>query len=577
MNYRFSYLSLGMFVAGVVIITLLSTLNQAPATYKATEVRFCYGDSLEWKNPTYSTAHWQRNFYDSSGVFWIRLVVNIAQKPQRFEPQGITVDFTGVYEVYWDGQLLGRNYNPRKTTRTVQYAPLHGLFLIPDSLGKAGRHEVALRVRYFKNYGKSPHLLESDYTDLNVGNYLALAQDNLISTAYVHIIAGVFLVIGLYYFFIFIVSNRHLRFLLFAIICMSFFALLIVEHLRFYYYYHFTFHYTRLVIIALLTLSISVLLPLFFMHRFPFKYKLRVIGAMLAMILPIWIFAQGIDPKTSYTMLVSFGVSLFLVLRAMQQRIEGSAEALLGIVVFFIAFVWLDNYDLKLFLGFGFLIIFMLLSLSIQMRKQRQEYEASLVHSSRLELEILKKNIQPHFLMNSLTSIIAWIDDDPAVGTRFIAALAEELEILIDVSSKKLIPLQREVELCESYLEVMSLRKEVNYTLYTVGVKPDDLIPPALIHTAIENGITHNHDKDGKMAFYLSFAQNRYQRHYTLMSVGVHRKTVAKKTGGTGLKYMEARLQESFPNRWQLLSKPIEGGWQTEFFIYNRETGVGSR
>jgi LytS/YehU family sensor histidine kinase len=288
---------------------------------------------------------------------------------------------------------------------------------------------------------------------------------------------------------------------------------------------------------------------------------------MLVVILPIWVFAQGIDPKTSYTMLVSFGVSLFLVVRAMRQHIEGSTEALLGIAVFFWAFVWLDNYDLKLFLGFGFLIIFMLLSLSIQMRKQRQDYEASLVHSSRLELEILKKNIQPHFLMNSLASIIAWLDDDPAVGTQFIAALAEELEILIDVSSKKLIPLQREIELCESYLEVMSLRKEVNYTLHTVGINPDDMIPPALIHTAIENGITHNHDKDGKMEFYLSFAQSKQQRHYTLVSAGVHRKTIAKKTGGTGLKYMEARLQESFPDCWQLHSKPIEGGWQTEFII----------
>lgn len=566
-NYHFSYLSLSLFVASIVMIILLSTLNSAPTTYKARKVRFCYGDSIVWKNPNYSTAHWQQNFHDQEGVFWVRFEVNIPSPAPTFEPQGMTIDFTGAYDVYWDGHLLGRNYNQTKASKRVRYAPLHRLFLIPDSLGKVGAHQVALRVNHFKNYGKSPNLLVSDYTDFNVGSYLALAQDNLINTAYVHIIAGIFLVIGVYYFFIFMVSNRHLRFLLFAIICVSFFALLIVEHLRFHYYYSYTFHYTRLVIIALLTLGISLLLPLFFMHRFPFKYKLRVTVAMLLVILPIWFFAQGIDPKTSYTMLVSFGVSLFLVVRAMRQRIEGSTEALLGIVVFFGAFVWLDNYDLKLFLGFGFLIVFMLLSLSIQMRKQRQDYEASLVHSSRLELEILKKNIQPHFLMNSLASIIAWIDDDPAVGTRFISALAQELEILIDVSSKKLIPLQREIELCESYLEVMSLRKEVNYTLHTTGINPEDLIPPALIHTAIENGITHNHDKDGKMEFYLSFSQNQQQRRYKLVSKGVHRKTIAKKTGGTGLKYMEARLQESFPDCWQLLSNPIEEGWQTEFII----------
>lgn len=564
----FSYLSLGMFAASCAVIILLSTMSSTP-TYKADNVRFHYGDSLAWKSTNYNSAHWQRSFYDSSGVFWIRLTINITQVPPVFEPQGMTVDFTGAYDVYWDGQLLGRNYTPQKNdTQNQLYAPLHRLFLIPDSLGKQGRHQVALRVNDFKNYGKSPNLLVSDYTDLNVGNYLALAQNDIINTAYVHIIAGIFLVIGLYYFFIFVVSNRRLRFLLFAIICVSFFTLLIFEYLRFHYYYNYTFHYTRLVTIALLTLCISALLPLFFMYRFPFKYKLRVMAAMLAAIIPIWIFAKGIDPKTSYTVLVSFGVSLFLVIRAMRQHIVGSFEALLGIAVFFLAFFWLKNYDLKLFLGFGFLIIFMLLSLSIQMRKQRKDYEASLVHSSRLELEMLKKNIQPHFLMNSLASIIAWIDDDPAIGTRFIAALAQELEILIDVSSKKLIPLAREIQLCQSYLEVMSLRKEVVYLLHTEGINPDDLVPPALIHTAVENGITHNHECDGKMEFFLGFEQLKNQRKYTLISSGKTRKTIAKKTGGTGLKYMEARLQESFPNQWELRSRPVEQGWKTEIVIF---------
>lgn len=560
-----SFLSLSIFALSCLTIIILSNLR-ASSTYKAQDVHICYGDSLAWKNPAYESDHWQRSFHDSSGVFWIRLLVKIDQKPQAFQPQGLAIDFTGAYDAYWDGQLIGQSY--RKTSsQNPLAAPLHQLFLIPDSLGQQGTHLIALRVHNFKNYSKSSNLLDSDYTDLNVGNFLSLAQNDIIVTSYVHIIAGIFLVIGLYYFFIFMVSNRHLRFMLFAIICVSFFALLIFEYLRFHYYYNYTFHYTRLITIALLTLNIATLLPLFFMYRFPFRYKLRVMGGLLGVVAIIWIFIQGFDPKTSYTILVSFGVSLFLVIRAIHQHIEGSFEALLGILVFFIAFVFLDNYDLKLFLGFGFLIIFMLLSLSIQLRKQRKDYEASLVHSSRLELEILKKNIQPHFLMNSLASLVAWMDDDPTMGTQFIAALAQELEILIDVSSKKLIPLAREIQLCQSYLKVMSLRKEVDYCLHIQGVRQDDLVPPALIHTAIENGITHNKECDGKMDFFLRFTQNKYTRKYTLTSSGQTRETVTRKTGGTGLKYMEARLQESFPNQWQLYSRPVAKGWQTEIII----------
>ncbi|OJJ22962.1 hypothetical protein BKI52_01005 [marine bacterium AO1-C] len=563
---RFSYLSLVVFIFSVGLVVLLANVS-LPATNKASDVHTCYGDSLQWKLPDYQSQSWTRNFQDSVGTFWVRATINIQKPTQALTPQGLSIDFTGIYELFWDGQLIGRNYPSSKTPQSVASASLHHLFIIPDSLHQQGQHLIALRVFRFKNYGKSNNPLESDYTDLNVGNYLTLAQQDIIITAYVHIIAGIFLVIGLYYTFIFLVGNRHLRFLLFAIICLSFFTLLIFEYLRFHYYYHYSFHYIRLVIIALLTLIIAALLPLFFMHRFPFGYKQRVMGGMLSIVALIWIFVKGFDPKTSYTILISFSVSLFLVIRAIRQSILGSFEALLGIIVFFVAFFLLNSYDLKLFLGFGFLIVFMLLSLTIQMREQRREYEASLVHSSRLELEMLKKNIQPHFLMNSLASVIAWMEDDPKVGTQFIAALAQELEIMIDVSSKKLIPVAREIQLCESYLLVMSLRKEINYQFNTEGILPQDLIPPALIHTAVENGITHNQDYNGEMSFFLSFEKTKHQRKYTLISSGQSRRTIAKKTGGTGLKYMEARLQESFPNRWELHSEAITQGWKTEIVI----------
>ncbi len=563
---RFSYLSFVVFLFSVGLVVLLANVD-LPATKKASLVHTRYGDSLKWKQPQYIEKDWTTNFRDSIGTFWIRLKVDIQHRPQSLVPQGLSIDFTGTYEVFWDGYLIGRNYPDDQIPQKVTSAPLHQLFMIPDSLYRPGKHLIAMRVFRFENYGKSSNPLESDYTDLSLGNYLALAQQDIIITAYVHIIAGVFLVIGLYYTFIFLVGNRHLRFLLFAIICLSFFTLLIFEYLRFHYYYPYAFHYTRLVVIALLTLIIAALLPLFFMHRFPFHYKQRVMGSMLGIIVLIWIFVPGFDPKTSYTILVSFSVSLFLVIRAMRQSIMGSLEALLGIIVFFVAFFLLNSYDLKLFLGFGFLIVFMLLSLTIQMREQRKEYEASLVHSSRLELEMLKKNIQPHFLMNSLASVIAWMEDDPKVGTQFIAALAQELEIMIDISSKKLIPLSREIQLCESYLLVMSLRKEIKYLFHTEGINPQDLIPPALIHTAVENGITHNQDLDGEMRFSLHFEENKQGRKYTLIASGKSRQTVAKKTGGTGLKYMEARLQESFPNRWKLYAQPIAQGWKTEIII----------
>ena len=88
------------------------------------------------------------------------------------------------------------------------------------------------------------------------------------------------------------------------------------------------------------------------------------------------------------------------------------------------------------FPAFGVLIVCLLASLSLQSKKQRRQHETALVNAARLEIELLKKNIQPHFLMNTLTSVMEWIEEDPTTGVKFIEALADEFRILSEVSNR---------------------------------------------------------------------------------------------------------------------------------------------
>ena len=72
----------------------------------------------------------------------------------------------------------------------------------------------------------------------------------------------------------------------------------------------------------------------------------------------------------------------------------------------------------------------MLVLLARRAKQLRKEYEFSLLLSERLKNELLKKQLQPHFLMNTLTSLIDWIEEAPEIGIQFIEALANEFTLL---------------------------------------------------------------------------------------------------------------------------------------------------
>ena len=171
--------------------------------------------------------------------------------------------------------------------------------------------------------------------------------------------------------------------------------------------------------------------------------------------------------------------------------------------------------------------------------------------------------------MNTLTSLIDWVEESPKEGAAFIHALADEFELLNEIADYQQIPIGQEIRLCQNHLKVMGYRKEINYLWEQEGIDPNDIIPPAIIHTAVENGVTHGlPNEEGNITFRLVYEITKGYRQYTLTTVAQRRtpSTSAKnnKTGhGTGLRYIRARLQESYQDRWELLNQPTEEGWQT--------------
>lgn len=193
------------------------------------------------------------------------------------------------------------------------------------------------------------------------------------------------------------------------------------------------------------------------------------------------------------------------------------------------------------------------------------------IHSVRLEIDLLKKSIQPHFILNSINAVNVWIEEDPPTAAKLLSALADELRMIGQVTSKRTIPLADEIKLCRAHLSVMSLRQDKNFRLQTSGLDGSERIPPLVLHTLVENGLTHGFHSIDRGVFRLEKEEDAYKVIYTLSNNGLQ--TSAHEEGtGLGLKYVRTRLEEVLPGRWSLVSGPRQtGGWQILIEIKKNE------
>ena len=534
------------------------------------------GDDMRWADPDFDHSDWDYSgFTDSIGNFWVRFKVRCDSITDTFTHPGLQVISQGSYEAYWDGVLLGESGKVGRSKEEEIPGPFLSQIAIPDSLFQHGIHVVAFRV---SNY-HWPQLGIGNWNLIYMEDYRESMKKDLILTAKNFILAGIYLMAALYYLFLYLLRKREAEGLIFSAMCFLFFGLIVMEYIKFIYAYPYPFHLIRLATIYVLTLAISFLTPLFFILYFKLPHwKWLSIGILGLLLIIGGIFLPGTDYASMYSSLImwcsSLGIVLYAVFRKRKESwIILSAILSSGAIVFLYNIGYrgtIYSYDVTLFISFSILVLSMMYLLARRAKVQKEAYEASLLLSSRLQNELLKKNIQPHFIMNTLTSLMGWIEESPKDSVQFIEALSKEFEIVSEIAEKKLIPIEREIDLCRYHIEIMKYRKEIDYQFECKNIQAGEMIPPAVFHTIIENGITHSiPDANNQIRMVLSFSASKNYKCYELATFAQNRKSSNKK-GGTGFKYIQSRLIENYGDDWTLESHATQHGWLTTICVSHK-------
>lgn len=113
---------------------------------------------------------------------------------------------------------------------------------------------------------------------------------------------------------------------------------------------------------------------------------------------------------------------------------------------------------------------------------------------SQIKFEVLKSQINPHFMFNSLNVLSGLINKDISKAQQFIDEFSMIYRYVLETIEQPVTSLEKELEFMRSYLFLQQIRYGKNLT-YSVNVSADLLkmfLPPLSLQVVLENAMKHN-------------------------------------------------------------------------------------
>ncbi len=134
------------------------------------------------------------------------------------------------------------------------------------------------------------------------------------------------------------------------------------------------------------------------------------------------------------------------------------------------------------------LIVLMVLRYFYLQHQWQQQREAEM----QAHLAALQARIQPHFLFNSMNTIASLIASDPEQAEEAVLDLSELFRASLRTGDQ-LIPLSKELDLCQRYLAIESLRLGPRLKLewHIADGLDSQAIPPLTLQPLVENAVYH--------------------------------------------------------------------------------------
>jgi two-component system, LytTR family, sensor kinase len=202
--------------------------------------------------------------------------------------------------------------------------------------------------------------------------------------------------------------------------------------------------------------------------------------------------------------------------------------------------------------------------------KYRQREMQTLQLQARLaqaQLQVLKIQLHPHFLFNTLNTISALMHQDVELADRMLTRLADLLRLTLDNAGLQEVPLQQELEFIQPYLEIEQARLGARLQVQ-MEIDPetrDATVPNLVLQPLVENAIRHGiapRPEGGRLAIRTRRTPGKVQLEVADDGPGLpNPEDGVPCREGFGLKNTRARLEQLYgPSHQFTLSSGNPGG-----------------
>lgn len=254
---------------------------------------------------------------------------------------------------------------------------------------------------------------------------------------------------------------------------------------------------TKIIWISSLLLGILTSVPKIVEHHFhPYE---AFVNALITFLFAIFIWYYNILTFPAYSSRdVANGFSIFRLIKSLA----------VGIIVMFVLACFqqflLSHLEFGpvmlmvemrgILVNLSFYLFIHLLYQSYQNQQVGVELERTKMDNLGAQYELLKQQVNPHFLFNSLNTLKYMVESKDAHAVDFILKLSDFYRFTLESRKLDLIRLSEELDILRAYMFLLKARFESGIDL-AVDIHPEhhtSLVPPFTLQLLIENCIKHN-------------------------------------------------------------------------------------
>ena len=513
------------------------------------------------------------------GPYELRWQLNLAQDEQAL---GLRVALRGAAELFCDGQLVLRSGQSGRTAAEEVPGDVDRWLALPPLA--AGVHELRL-------LGSSHHTRVGQFAHSHAGvlpmRLEAVPRQRFARWLVVGLACGGLALAWFYFLHLGQASTDRgrpgLQVHRWSLIALGAVGLVLplAESVRDLWGYPYPWHALRMQIILASTLLAAWLLPGSLTLRWGWPERpapwLGAWGLALLLVVAVAVPTAGYDVASWCLHLAGLSAALTLTWRARHQA-NAPAPALLTLLSLAFAWLWLDPAAFLDGLYTVTLAMVMILLMLDHAREQQARALAVAGQRQALQAQLLRTSMQPHGLMNTLAVLQELIEQRPANASRLVERLADQLTLLRALSQQSLVSLREELALVRTQLDLIEMAREMPLPLRVDGPTDGVRLPPGVLHTLVENAITHGGVRADAPAFTLQVTAGAGRRwHIELRSPrGAGRRgggggggaAGSEGGGGQGQRFVRESLASAFGADWSFESGPLnEAVWLDRFSI----------